>query len=147
MIKMTLILFFGLFLSSLGWGKSVDKTCDLLAEAFKKEFVAPFRQFQNEKIKSCVFKNKVTDQTLSLYLASAFYYQQPEVRKKALQRLDNYTCGEWMACREMYKQLDAHIKTSALSNSSLVTISKADQLRMRSLSRVNEMKNSITIIE
>lgn len=142
-----------IFWDQTSWGltknlnAAVELNCNALSELIGKEFTTPYKVFQNEEVRSCVSKVRVSDKNLTLFLASAFYYQSPDIRKRAFIKLNNYNCGAWSACRSMYGQIDAHIRATALSDSSLIEISKADQLRVKSLSRVNEFKNSVTVLD
>lgn len=143
-----LIVFFSIF--SLAASAAIPKLsnkktrCEHLGDSFRTKLSVPFESFYDKAVSQCVEKSSPSRTTLALFVASAFYFESLDVRKQALQKLEEYNCTDKIDCGQLYEYLDEHIKATVLAQPKTWKDFgfRTTTLRDRALARAKEMGNA-----
>jgi hypothetical protein len=95
-----------------GGGSSIPAAnCNELGNSFKRRMAnAPYKKFADKQVKKCVATYTVSNKTMPLFVAAAFYFKSYDVRLDAASRLEEYACEDKKACEAFYDTLNRHIE-------------------------------------
>lgn len=120
------------------------RDCNELGLEIREKLSVPYKTFSDTSVKSCLTQTTVNSKNLPLFIASAFYYRNLETRKKALAKLEGYSCEDKISCGDFYQLLDSHIKATTLEQpkSWKDFSTRTNLLRAKAQAQFDELKNA-----